>query len=85
MIISTPKKPKTIADHLLQPTFSFKNTAAENARANGTHCNTAVALASFMLIKAVRKKIVQPTSPVTLSIKNLIWFLSTETKSSFLK
>ena len=57
MIINTPKKPKTIADHLLQPTSSFKNTAAENARANGTHCNTAVALASFMLIKAVRKKI----------------------------
>ena len=48
---NTPKKPKMIALHLRQPTFSFKKITAPKTTTSGVACN--IAEAFVMGIKAI--------------------------------
>ena len=84
IIIKTPKNPIIIADHLLHPTRSFRNNDAQKVSARGRHCKIAVALAIFILIRAVRNKIVQPISPKILKNRYLYWSFLILIKNSFL-
>jgi hypothetical protein len=51
--IYTPKKPTKIADHILIPTFSFKNIVAKIEIKKGLEKKSALAIARDIYVKEI--------------------------------